>query len=112
MNQTIAFTMGQFLALCSAIVVVSGAVMVIVNLISKVSAPNKAQNARLDAIELKLEKHDDIFRKDLERFEGLEDGNRVTQRAILALLAHGIDGNQVDSMKEAKKELEKYLIER
>lgn len=108
----IAFTPGQVLALCSAIVVISGAVHVVINLFYKVSAPNKVQNTRLDNIELRLEKHDEFFRRDLKRFEGLEEGNRVTQRAILALLSHSIDGNEIGELKEAKKELQEYLIKR
>ena len=106
------FTTGQLLALFSAVTIISGAVNVFINAFSKLSAPNKLQNARLDAVELKLEKHDELFVKDLRRFESIEEGNRVTQRAILALLSHGIDGNDVEGLREAKKELEKYLIER
>ena len=41
----------------------------------------------------------------------LEEGNKITQRALLALLAHGIDGNDVDAMKKAKTDLTNYLIE-
>ena len=112
MNHVIAFTPGQILALCSAIVVVSGVVNLILGLISKASAPNKVQNARLDAIETRLDRHDELFRNDLKRFEDLEGGNRVTQRALLALLSHGIDGNDIESMRKAKKDLEEYLIGR
>ena len=46
------------------------------------------------------------------RLDAIEEGSRVTQRAILALLSHGIDGNDIDAMKAAKKELQEYLIER
>lgn len=31
-------------------------------------------------------------------------------KALLALLSHGIDGNAIDPMKEAKAEIENYLI--
>lgn len=112
MNTMIAFTPGQVLAMCSAIVVISGAVHVVINIFYKMSAPNRLQNTRLDNIEMRLDKHDEIFRRDLQRFEGLEDGNRVTQRAILALLSHAIDGNDVADLKDAKKELQEYLIKR
>lgn len=108
----ITFTPTQILAICSAIVTISGAVAVIVNLVMKAMAPNKLQNARLDAIELRLKEHDDFFKKDLRRFENIEDGNRVTQRAILALLSHSIDGNDIDNLKKAKDELQEYLIKR
>ena len=32
-------------------------------------------------------------------------------KALLALLSHGIDGNAIDPMKEAKAALESYLID-
>ena len=112
MDTMIAFTPSQFLALCSAIIVLSGAVNVIINAVSKFSAPNKLQNQRLDAIESRLEKHDELFQKDLIRLQNVDEANIVTQRAILALLSHGIDGNNVEELKNAKKELQEYLIKR
>ena len=32
-------------------------------------------------------------------------------KALLALLSHGIDGNAIEPMKEAKADLESYLID-
>jgi len=112
MNTSIVFTPSQILALCSAIVVISGGVHVFMDFIYKISAPNKLQNKRLDNIELRLDKHDEIFKKDLMRFEEIDESTRVTQKAILALLSHSIDGNEVTELKEAKKELQDYLIKR
>ena len=51
-------------------------------------------------------------REDYERLNQLEEGNAITQRALLALLAHGIDGNDIEAMKQAKAELTDYLIGR
>ena len=112
MDASITFTPAQILVWCSAIVTISGAMAIIVNLITKAMAPNKLQNARLDAAELKLREHDELFKKDLRRFEELESGNRVIQRALLALLSHAIDGNDIEELKKAKKNLNDYLIER
>ena len=112
MDTIIAFTPSQVMALCSAIVVLSGAVHVLINLFLRVSAPNKLQNSRISAVEGRLDGHDDLLKKDLERLKTLDEANRVTQKAILALLSHGIDGNDVDDLRKAKKELENYLIEK
>lgn len=49
--------------------------------------------------------------KDFNRLNKLEEGNIVTQRALLALLAHGIDGNDIKAMKKAKTDLTNHLIE-
>ena len=112
MEASVVFTPSQLIALCSAVITLSGAATIVANLIMKVTAPNKVQNARLDSIEVRLKEHDEYFKKDLRRFEALEDGNRITQRALLALLAHGIDGNEIDSLKRAKDELQEYLLRR
>ena len=47
-----------------------------------------------------------------ERLDKIEEVNTITQRALLALLAHGIDGNDIEAMRKAKAELTDYLIER
>jgi len=112
MDTAIMFTPGQILAWCAAIMTISGAASVIANLITKALSPNKAQNARLDAIEKRLETHDTLFANDLKRFQDIDEGNKVTQTALLALLSHALDGNDVQSLKDAKKDLEKYLIGR
>lgn len=110
MDTAITFTPAQVLALCSAIVVISSAVHVVINAIIKLTAPNKLQNERLDKIERTLDRHEELFKHDLLRLNDIDDGNRVTQKAILALLSHGIDGNNVSELKKAKSELQDYLL--
>lgn len=100
----------QVMAITGMITGIAAVVVLIANLIKKAKSPNEIQNQRIDELEKRVTMHDEYFAKDLKRFESLEAGNRVIQHAILALLAHGIDGNDVDSMKTAKKELEEYLI--
>ena len=75
------------------------------NIIERIRKPNKTQDARIAELESKSV-------KDFNRLNKLEEGNIVTQRALLALLAHGIDGNDIEAMRKAKAELTDYLIER
>lgn len=46
-----------------------------------------------------------------QRVNRSEHGINVMMKALLALLSHGIDGNAIDPMKEAKAALESYLID-
>ena len=46
-----------------------------------------------------------------QRINKSEPGSNVTMKALLALLSHGIDGNAIEPMKEAKAALENYLID-
>ena len=98
------------LAVAGAISTVAGAGNWIVRFISAVKAPNAEQDRRLSELEKHMEKVDGFLAKDKQRLDGIDDSTRVTQRALLALLAHGIDGNHQKQMEEAKEELELHLI--
>ena len=123
----ISFTLEQLwsvvMAICATIAAVSGAVAVIATVIAQIIAPFKKpecdQNVRLDEHEVWLKKHDmafarydEMFQNDKRRLDGIDEGNHVTQKAMLALLSHAIDGNNLDQLKEAKKDLQEYLIKR
>lgn len=105
MNQPIVFTISDVLWLAGAIVAIASAVNVVAKAIEKMRKPNKTQDERLETLERRA-------KSDLERLERIEEGNVITQRALLALLAHGIDGNDIEAMKRAKAELTDFLIER
>lgn len=110
----ITFTPGQLLgavlAICGVIVTLSSAVTVIVSGVDRAKAPEKLQNDRLDLLENEVKRLDSLISKEDTRMVTLEEGNRVTQKAILALLAHGIDGNDIAAMKDAKRDMEEFLI--
>lgn len=114
LSQQIVFTPNQvfemILWICGAIVSVSAAVTVIVKVIQKARAPEKKQNERITKLEEEVKQFKQFFDNDNRRLKKLEDGNIVTQQALLALLAHAINGNDVDSLKKAKSDLEHYLM--
>lgn len=101
---------GAALAVASAIVLLSNAAEKIAKAVQAAKAPNVAQNERLDALEAWKIEVDKKLSHDHERFERLDSGTRVTQRALLALLDHGIDGNNITQMQHAKEELQNHLI--
>lgn len=96
----------------AAVVLLANAAEKIVKAFQAAKAPNAAQNARLDELEAWRKKVDGALIRDLKRFEYLDAGERVTQRALLALLDHGIDGNNIKQMQTAKEELQNHLINR
>ena len=103
---------GIFLGACAVITAAAGAVAVIYNVIVKAKTPNRMQNERLDKHEEWLKKHDAMLDNDNKRLKSLEDGNKIIQKALLALLQHGIDGNDIEGMKRVKDELQQFLIDR
>ena len=116
MDIPMTFTVSQlirgFLAICGGIAAIGVATGWIIKLVTRIRKPNADQDKRLDVLEEKVEEFERFFKSDKLRLETLEEGTRVTQRAILALLSHGIDGNDIDSMKKSKQELTDYLIRR
>lgn len=101
-----------FLGACGIITATAGAFAVIYSLIQKAKSPNRMQNERLDKHEEWLKKHDAMLDNDNKRLNNLEKSGTITMKALLALLKHGIDGNDVDGMRKVKDELEQYLIDR
>lgn len=101
-----------FLGACAVITATAGAFAVIYAVIVKLRTPNRLQNEKLEKHEEWLKKHDALLDNDNRRLKSIEDGNKIIQKALLALLQHGIDGNDIDGMKKVKTELEEYLIDR
>lgn len=100
------------LGLASAVVLLSNAAEKIVKAVKAAKAPNNLQNERLDALEEWRGEVDRKLTRDNDRLSAIDNGNRVTQRALLALLDHGIDGNNITQMQHAKEELQEHLINR
>lgn len=111
-NFTPAEVWTAILAIASAIVLLSNAAEKIAKAVQTAKAPNAKQDERLDAVEKHLEDVDKFLAGDKKRLDSIEDGNRATQRALLALLDHGIDGNNIDQMQHAKEALQNHLINR
>ena len=123
MDNVITFTPAQLSALilgiCGAIVTISAAAGVIAKAIERAKAPEIEQNKRLDEHDKRLKAHDEIivkfkeyFDNDDRRFKEIEKSNKITQTALLALLKHSLNGNDVDALKTAEKSLEEYLIDK
>ena len=100
------------LSIASAFVLLSNAAEKIVKAYKAAKAPNAHQDERLDALEEWKREVDRKLNRDNDRLEDIDNGNRVTQRALLALLDHGIDGNNIKQMQDAKEELQNHLINR
>lgn len=100
------------LALAAAFVLLSNAAEKIGKAIQIAKAPNTRQDELLAEL-LEWRKGVDIkLASDKKHLDSLDEGNRATQRALLALLDHGIDGNNIEQMQDAKKELQNHLINR
>ena len=111
-NITPAQIWATVLAAASAFVLLSNAAEKIVKAWKAAKAPNAHQNERLDALEKWREEVDRKLNHDNDRLKDIETGTRAIMHAILALLDHGIDGNNIKQMQDAKTELQEHLINR
>lgn len=68
----------------------------------------KARQPALDAAQWRRDT-DAKLKRDKERIDSLEDGNRVMMRGQIAMLNHIITGNSIDKLKEARDEMIKHL---
>ena len=109
-NATITLSVSGFLWFCGAICTVAAAVAVLYKAANKAQEPEKIQNERLDALEKQVQKFAEYLDRDNRRLNSLDEGNRVTQQALLALMSHAINGNDIDKLSRAKDDLESYLI--
>lgn len=75
-------------------------------------APNDEQDRRITNVENEVKDIKGFLANDNIRLNALEKGNGVWMRGMLALLGHGLDGNNQKEMENARKELEEYLINR
>ena len=110
LDSTITFSFTDIILLASAITAISIALNWISKAIARVKAPNKKQDERITAIEKRLDRHDKLFDNDSKQIKAMEEENHLSMQALLALLQHGIDGNNVDQMKSVKSEIQNYLI--
>ena len=98
------------LAAVSAFVLLSNAVEKIIKLVQAAKAPNNKLSERVKNLEEWKKEVSKSIEANNEHMEKIDKSNRVTQVALLALLDHGIDGNNVNQMQHAKEELQNYLI--
>ena len=109
---TITFSVSDIVWICGAICTMSAALAVICGVFKKAKEPENIQNGRLDQLEAQVKKFAEYLDRDNKRLNAVDEGNRITQRALLALMSHAINGNDVDELVKAKKSLENYLIDK
>ena len=98
------------LAAASAIVLLSNAIEKIVRAAKAAKAPENAQNKKIADLEARLDKVEREILMDEKHLKDARECNHVITKGVLALLDHGINGNNIDQMKEARCDVEAYLI--
>ena len=96
----------QYISLsCTIVMSLGGAGAIILSIIKWFKKPDKDRDEMLNQHEKKLE-------SDHKRLNELEKSNKIMMQSMLALMSHAIDGNHIEDLKQARDDLQKYLIRR
>ena len=98
------------LASASAFVLLANCAEKIVTAVKVAKAPEQKQNDEIDDIKGRLKKVEEKLENDQKRIDDAKACNHVLTKGMLALLEHGINGNNIDQMRDAKNGVEAYLI--
>ena len=63
-----------------------------------------------DDLKETVAKHDDLLDKDNKRLMEIEDSNQMILKCLLVIINHDITGNGIEKMKQARDELQEFLI--
>lgn len=118
-GQIFALVAGGILALAGFINTIGAAVEKIAKIINAAKAPGEEQNKQIQELQdwqTELEGwKKEVDRKlgnDQSALRALHDGNQAIFQALIALLDHGIDGNNLKQMEDAKADIIKNLIKK
>lgn len=94
-----------FLAMCGSVATIAGAGAIIYKIYKSAKRPDTERDEALS-------KHQEMLDNDNKRLKELEESNKIIMQSMLAIMSHEIDGNHVEDLKQARDDLQKYLIRR
>lgn len=99
MNYTI--STDQILWICS----IAGALWGLWKIVKELRKPSCDLKATVD-------KHTEYLDNDNRRMKEYESTNRMILRCLLVIINHEITGNGIETMKQARDDLQKFLVEK
>lgn len=92
-------TSAQIVGFCSFVAALWG----VWKIIKELKKPN-------DELKQMVADHEKLLSADDERLRAIEESNKMILQSLLVIINHNITGNGVEKMKEARSDLEEYLI--
>ena len=109
-GEIITLVIGGILALAGAVTTIGSAVEKVSKAVRAARAPELRQNDEIQDIKNRLDKVERKLENDKKLIADSKECNHVLTKGMLALLEHSINGNNVDQMKEARADVNTYLI--
>ena len=101
---------GFIIALSAFVVAVDKLIGVIRRARHKVKEPEAQQNLAIEELKQSEKKMTVLLDRDDKRLRVMEEGVSVLVNGQLAILGHAIDGNNETECREARKDINHYLI--
>jgi len=116
-KEALLWVLGVLGSLCAAAITVDKVLDIIHKYIKKAKAPDDAQNKRIDAIEKRLAavetvstQHAAALRRDMTRFDGIDEEMRLVLVGVQNLLDAQLSGNNREGMQKSKSDINNYLL--
>lgn len=97
---------------CTALTLITSIANIIATIIARAKAPEVKQDERITELEERMTKAEEKLSDDRKALEHYDEGNKIVLQSLLALMRHSIDGNHIDNLKEAAKNLDEYLVKK
>lgn len=116
-KEALLWVLGVLGSLCAATITIDKVLDIIHKYVKKAQAPDDAQNKRIDAIEKRLAvvetvstQHAAALRRDMTRFDGLDEEMRLVLVGVQNLLDSQLSGNNREGMQKSKSDINNYLL--
>ena len=116
-KEALLWVLGVLGSLCAATITIDKVLEIIHKYVKKAQEPDDAQNKRIDAIENRLDaveavstQHAAALRRDMTRFDGLDEEMRLVLVGVQNLLDSQLSGNNREGMQKSKSDINNYLL--
>ena len=116
-KEALLWVLGVLGSLCAAAITIDKVLDIIHKYIKKAKAPDDAQNKRIDAIEKRLAavetvstQHAAALRRDMTRFDGIDEEMWLVLVGVQNLLDAQLSGNNREGMQKSKSDINNYLL--
>lgn len=116
-KEALLWVLGILGSLCAAVITIDKVLDIIHKYAKKAQAPDAEQNKRLDAIEQRLgavesisSQHAAALKRDLTRFDAIEEEICLALDGVRNLLDAQLSGDNHEGMQKSKASIDNYLL--
>lgn len=116
-KEALLWVLGVLGSLCAATITIDKVLEIIHKYVKKAQEPDNAQNKRIDTIEKRLAavetvstQHAAALRRDMTRFDGIDEEMRLVLVGVQNLLDAQLSGSNREGMQKSKSDINNYLL--